>query len=155
VLLFRPDFFMDYVAPPYTHVPAATVFDVARDLPADGRLVLRIKGTTVEGEDVSKTVAVRLGPAAEDGRKRLAEAGLTLSPLGDAVTISAVKFGSRARKSGFEQGSVIEHVEVPSGRLAPHWFYLPAFILVALVWLVQGRRLAPAHRVRTSVGANV
>ena len=152
VLLFRPDFFMDYVAPEYTHVPAATVFDVARDLPADGRLVLRIKGTTVEGEDVSKTVAVRLGPAADDGRKRLAEAGLTLSPLGDAVTISAVKFGSRARKSGFEQGSVIEHVEVPSDRLSPHWFYLPAFFLVALVWLVQGRRLRTASTPRAHGG---
>ena len=63
-----------------------------------------IKGTTIEGDDVTKTVAVRLGPAGDDGRKRLAEAGLTLSTLGDATQISGVKFGSRAKKSGFEQG---------------------------------------------------
>jgi hypothetical protein len=103
--------------------------------------VLRIKGTTIEGDDKVKTVAVRLGPAGEDGRKRLAEAGLTLSALGDSVQIGGVKFGSRAKKSGFEQGWDVEHVEVPSGRPTPHWFYLPALALVALVWWWQGRRL--------------
>ena len=88
----------------------------ASDLPDGGRLVLAIKGTTIEGDDVTKTVAVRLGPAGDDGRKRLAEAGLTLAALGDAVQISGVKFGSRAKKSGFEQGWDIARIEVPSGR---------------------------------------
>ena len=78
VLLFRPDFFMDYLAPEYRHEPPAKLFDIVKDLPDGGRLVLRIKGTTIEGDDVAKTVAVRLGAKGEDGRKRLAEAGLTL-----------------------------------------------------------------------------
>jgi len=141
VLLFRPDFFMDYLAPEYRHEPPSKVYDVAKDLPDGGRLVLRIKGATIEGDDVAKTVAVRLGAKGEDGRKRLAEAGLTLAALGDSVQISGVKFGSRAKKSGFEQGWDIERVEVPSGRASPHWFYLPAFVLVAFVWWWQGRRM--------------
>jgi hypothetical protein len=106
-----------------------------------------IKGTTIEGEDVTKTVAVRLGPAGADGHKRLAEAGLTLSSLGDTTQISSVKFGSRAKKSGFEQGWEVARIEVPSGRPTTHWFYLPALVLVALVWWAQGRRL---HSVRAS-----
>jgi hypothetical protein len=141
VLLFRPDFFMDYLAPEYRHESPAKLFDVVKDLPDGGRLVLRIKGTTIEGDDVAKTVAVRLGAKGEDGRKRLAEAGLTLAALGDSVQISGVKFGSRAKKSGFEQGWDVERVEVPSGRATPHWFYLPAFALVAFVWWWQGRRM--------------
>jgi len=141
VLLFRPDFFMDYLAPEYKHELPAKLFDVAKDLPEGGRLVLRIKGTTIEGDDVAKTVAVRLGAKGEDGRKRLAEAGLTISGTGDAMLISSVKFGSRAKKSGFEQGWDVERVEVPSGRATPHWFYLPAFALVAFVWWWQGRRM--------------
>jgi TRAP transporter 4TM/12TM fusion protein len=143
LLLFRPDFFMDFVAPEYTHVPAARVLDVARDLPDGGRLVMVVKGTSLEGEDIRKTVAVRLGPRDGDGRKRLAEAGLTLATLGDAVTISGVKFGSRAKKSGFEQGFDVDRIEVPSGRPSPHWFYLPALLLLGLVWWSQGRRLRP------------
>ena len=144
VLLFRPDYFMDFVAPEYTHLPASKAYDVARDLPAGGRLVMVIGGQTIEGDDVKKTVALKLGAAGDDGRKRLAEAGLTLAGLGDSLKVSGVKFGSRARKSGFEQGWDVERLEVPSGRASPYWFYLPALALIALVWWSQGRRMAPA-----------
>jgi hypothetical protein len=60
------------------------------------------------------------------------------------VQIAAVKFGSRARKSGFEQGWDVEEIQVPADRPTPHWFYLPAFALIALVWWLQGRRMKPA-----------
>ncbi|MBK6394469.1 MAG: TRAP transporter permease [Betaproteobacteria bacterium] len=143
-LLFRPNLFMDYLAPEYAHLPASKAYDVARDLPAGGRLVMVIGGQTIEGDAVRKTVALRLGAAGEDGRKRLAEAGLTLAGLGDTLKVSGVKFGSRARKSGFEQGWDVARLEVPSGRASPYWFYLPALALVALVWWSQGRRMAPA-----------
>jgi hypothetical protein len=145
LLLFRPDFFMDRLAAEYTHLPAAKAVQVANDLPEGGRLVMVIKGLTIEGEDVTKTVAVRLGPVAEDGRKRLAEAGLTLATMGDTTQISVVKFGSRAKKSGFEQGWEVSRIEVPSGRPTAHWFYLPALLLVGIVWWSQGRRMHPPH----------
>ncbi len=141
VLLFRPDYFMDQLAPEYTQVAASRVFEVAKGLPEGGRLVMVIKGATIEGTDVVKTVAVRLGPTADDGRKRLADAGLTLTPVGDRVQIAGVKFGSRAKKSGFEQGWDVVRLELPSGRPTPHWFYLPALVLVAIVWWSQGRRM--------------
>jgi hypothetical protein len=92
---------------------------------------------------VQKTVAVRLGAADADGRKRLADAGLTFAGLGDALRISGVKFGSRARKAGIDQGYDVVSIAVPSGRPSPHWFYVPAFALIALVWWAQGRRMAP------------
>ena len=85
-----------------------------------------IKGSTIEGDEVQKTVAVELGEAGADGRKRLAEAGLTLAALGDRVQIVGVKFGSRAQKAGVEQGWEVARIEVPSGRPSMHWFYLPA-----------------------------
>lgn len=143
VLLFRPDFFMDQISPEYRDVPAGQVFDVARGLPDSGRLVMVIKGTTLEGDDVTKTVAVRLGAAGADGRKRLADAGLQLVPLGQDVQIGSVRFGSVARKAGIEQGWDVSAVKVPLDRPTPHWFYLPGLLLVALVWFVQGLRLAP------------
>ena len=31
----------------------------------------------------------------------------------------------------------------PSDAPTPHWFYLPALLLIALVWWNQGRRLKP------------
>jgi TRAP transporter 4TM/12TM fusion protein len=143
--LFRPDFFMGYVGPAYKSVPAAEAFKVAGQLPAGDRLVAVIAGTTIEGDDLKKTVAVNLGAAEADGRKRLVAAGLTVVPLGDKLQISGVKFGSPAKKSGFEQGFDIVEVKVPSGRPSPHWFYLPGLLLIALVWGAQGRRLTAAR----------
>jgi TRAP transporter 4TM/12TM fusion protein len=146
VLLFRPDFFMDRIEAEYRDVPAAQVFDVARDRPSNDRVVMVIKGTTIEGDDVTKTVALQLGEAGPDGRKRLMDAGLQLVPLGDTVQIGAIKFGTAAAKSGFEQGWDVSTVKVPTDRPTPHWFYVPALLLVALVWWSQGRRLPVARR---------
>ncbi|HYF43354.1 MAG TPA: TRAP transporter permease [Ramlibacter sp.] len=141
VLLFRPDFFMDRITPEYREAPASQVMELARAAPENGRLVMVIKGTTLEGEDVVKTVALGLGAAGADGRKRLADAGLQLVPLGQQVQIGAVKFGSRARKAGIEQGWEVASVKVPTERPSPHWFYLPALALIALVWFTQGLRM--------------
>jgi hypothetical protein len=59
------------------------------------------------------------------------------------MQVAQVKFGSRAAKSGFEQGWAVASIKVPSGRASPHWFYLPGLLLVALVWWSQGRRMKP------------
>ena len=143
--LFRPDYFMDKMYAPYAEVPASEVFKVAGELPEDDRLVLVIEGTNVEGEDVRKTVAVQLGKPG-DGRKRLADAGLTISALGPEVRVSAVKFGSRAKKSGFEQGFKVAAVKVPSDRPSEHWVYIPALALIALVWFLQRARERPGRK---------
>ncbi|HSQ08289.1 MAG TPA: DUF3394 domain-containing protein, partial [Chromatiaceae bacterium] len=143
-LLFRPDWFMDRLAPEFREVPPNQVFDLARDAPDGGRLVLVIAGMTLEGEEEVKTVALRLGdrPAeGSEGPKRLAEAGLLLMPLGEQVQISQVRFGSQARKAGLEQGWSLSAAKVPTQRPSPHWFYLPALLLAGLVWWAQGRRL--------------
>eukprot|EP00952_Eustigmatos_sp_NYUAD-ZCMA_P000162 439-Eustigmatos_ZCMA.PRE.1 len=63
-----------------------------------------IEGLSLEGDEITKTVAVQLGEAGGEGRQRLSDAGLQLMPLGDRMQIGAIKFGSRAAKSGFEQG---------------------------------------------------
>jgi hypothetical protein len=150
-LLFRPDFFMDRIAPEYQTETPAKVFDVAKGLGEGDRVVMVIKGTTIEGDEKTKTVALTLGEAgaAPDGRKRLANAGLTLVGLGGQTQIGQVKFGSRAQKSGFEPGWEVQHVLVPTDRPNPHWFYLPALLLTALVWFAQGRRMLGTGTVLT------
>jgi len=142
LILFRPDFFMDQVEPEYRMEAPSGLFALARAVPADGQLAMVIQGTTIEGEEVRKTVALRLGPVGDEGRKRLADAGLQVVPLGERLQVGAVKFGSQARKSGFEQGWEIVRIKVKTDRPSAHWFYLPGFLLLGLVWWAQGRRLA-------------
>lgn len=44
LLLVPANLFMDYLAAEYVHLPASKAYDVARDLPAGGRLVMVIGG---------------------------------------------------------------------------------------------------------------
>jgi hypothetical protein len=99
-----------------------------------------IEGTNIEGDDVRKTVAVQLTRPGE-GRERLNEAGLTLSVAGEEVRVSAVKFGSRAKKSGFEQGWKVAAIKVPTERASEHWVYIPALALLAFLYFLQRRRM--------------
>jgi len=144
--LFRPNFFMDYIADPYRDVPAKEVYSVAKSLGEDDRLVMVIEGTNIEGDDLRKTVAVQLTKPGE-GRDRLNEAGLTLSVVGDEVRTSTVKFGSRAKKSGFEQGWKVAAVKVPTERPSEHWVYIPALALLAFLYFLQRRRMRHAAAV--------
>ena len=83
----------------------------------------------------------------------MGEGGLQLVTLGDAGQIGQVKFGSRARKGGFEQGWDVASVELPTDRPSPHWFYLPALLLAAMVWWTQGPRMTKAPRPHTPLKA--
>jgi TRAP transporter 4TM/12TM fusion protein len=147
-ILFRPDWFADRIEPEYTHAPAAKFYETAAKLDEGDRLVFKIQGQTLEGEDKSKTVAVQLGPKVGDGanpvaeaRKRLADAGMTVSGMGEMLQVANVRFGSRAAKARIEQGYDIVGIEVPTDRINAHWFYIPGLSIGLLVWLVQGWRL--------------
>ena len=139
-MLFRPNYFMDQIYDPYEIRSAKEALTQAGKTLPDNPLVMIIEGTTIEGEDVKKTVGVRMGGIGE-GKKRLNEAGLMLSTLGEEVRIASVKFGSRAKKSGFEQGWKVTGVQVPADRPSPHWVYLPALVLVMLVFFMQRLRM--------------
>jgi TRAP transporter 4TM/12TM fusion protein len=151
-ILFRPNFFMDRFYEPHQVRPGTEVMEVARSTPPDRPLVMIIEGTNVEGDDIRKTVSVQLGKPGESAA-RLNEAGLMLSAGRDEVRISSVKFGSRARKSGFEQGWKVTGVKVPAERPSPHWLYIPALFLIGLVFLVQTRRMRRVRVARPPTGA--
>jgi MYXO-CTERM domain-containing protein len=130
---------MDLLYAPYAQAPAPQIFDIAGRLPEDGRLLLVVEGTNIEGEDVTKTVSLPLAKPG-DGRKRLADAGLTLSVLGDRVQVGAIKFGSAAKRVGLESGYTVKHVLLPADRPSAHWIYVPALLLLGIVAALQWQR---------------
>jgi hypothetical protein len=62
------------------------------------------------------------------------------------VRIIGVKFGSRAKRAGVEQSWKVSALKVPADRPSPHWMYLPAAALIALVWFLQRPRLTRAYK---------
>ncbi len=149
-MLFRPDWYMNRIAPEYVARPVAEVYSVAANIPEDGRFVAEIKGMNFEGKELTKLVAVNL-PALEStegkdakqiGRERLQRAGLSFMSLGDTLQVANVKFGSPAARSSWEQGWDVADVMVPnSDRPTEILMFIPGLLIVAAIWILQGRRM--------------
>ena len=97
---------MDRLAPGVRHGAAGAGSSTSRRTPpTDGRIVVvHRRARRSRARTSPRPWRCSSADAGGDGRKRLADAGLQLVPLGAEVQIGAVKFGSRAQKSGFEQG---------------------------------------------------
>jgi TRAP transporter 4TM/12TM fusion protein len=140
-LLFRPDWLVDQFYPERLSSPVSSIYKVADGLKKDEWLVVKLAGENDNGKQVQKTVAIPMGEGAT-GKERIKAGGVTLVELGGQLEVANVKFGSRAKKLGVEQGYKIESLELPNpARPADYWAFIPALFLLAVVWFSQGRRL--------------
>lgn len=136
---FRPGYWMDMVYPPFSSVPAASIMEVVDALPANQDLRMWIEGEDFSGKKISKGVLLPLSRH-DSAQERINGAGLVVTVGADAVDITSVKFGSPAAKLGIEQGFTISSLEVMSERPPKEWMFIPAFLLLGLLMLVQHRR---------------
>ena len=98
------------------------------------------------GDDVEKLVRLTMR-SGKTATERLQRSGLSLSALGDKVTVSLVSFGSEAAKYGLAPGDEITAVLVPAQRPSRYWFAIPALLLLAGIILLQRRRVRPTPAV--------
>jgi len=136
--LLRPGFWLDQFTTKYRVEPGARL--VATAAPPDSSLRVRIEGTSLEGDNVKKTVLLPL-KGKGNARERIAKAGMTIMSTPNGVQVMAVSLKGAADKAGFEQGFLITGVELPADRMAKEWLYLPALLLLAVIVLLQ--RLRP------------
>ncbi len=143
--LFRPGYWLDKLQAPFEARPATDLIGVADTVPQGLTLRFRVNSQSRAGEDVEKLVRLTMKPG-KTGADRLQADGLTLSTLGDKVTIKLVTFGSEAAKYGLSPGDEITAVLVPAHRPSRYWFAVPGILLLVLILLLQRRRqqLRPA-----------
>ena len=61
------------------------------------------------------------------------------------IEIPQVKFGSRAKKLGVDQGYKIQDLQLPNpARPSQFWGLFPGVALALLIWFLQGRRMKHA-----------
>jgi hypothetical protein len=138
---FRPDWVIDQFHTKYVSAPAADIYKVAEGLKQDEWLIVRTQGENLEGKAIGKTLAIPMGDG-KDGRERIKNGGVTLSQLGAEIEIAQVKFGSKAKKLGVDQGYKIQDLQLPNpARPSQFWGLIPAIALAVLVWMLQGRRM--------------
>ncbi|MCW5632398.1 MAG: TRAP transporter permease [Rubrivivax sp.] len=138
--LFRPGFWWDMVYPPYEEAPASELMKLVEAAKPGERKRIWVEGQTLDGKDIKKGVLLPLGEPGP-ARERLRRIGLTVVTLAGEVQVAQVQFGSQAQKLGLEQGLKVTSIELPAERPAKEWMFVPALLLLAVVWVLQRRRL--------------
>ncbi len=139
--LFRPNFWMDKIYPPYEQIAPTQLMQTVEQAPVGENFRIWIEGEDINGKAIRKGALLTLdepGTAAQ----RLDKFGLKVIPFGGELEIMAVKFRSKAEKAGFEQNYKITALEVETKRPAPEWIFAPVLAVLALLMLLQRRRSA-------------
>ncbi|MEP7030525.1 MAG: DUF3394 domain-containing protein, partial [Pseudolabrys sp.] len=137
--LFRPGYWLDNLQSPFDDRPATEIFQIAEGIPQGLTLRIKVTSQTRAGAEVEKLVRLTMR-GGKTAKERLLGAGVTFAQTGAAVTVQQVKFGSEAAKYGLAAGDTITAVLVPANRPDRYWLALPAFALLAGIFLLQRRR---------------
>lgn len=156
--LFRPGYFWDMIYPELEVLPASELENVVAKEPVGEQLRLTLKGEKMNGKEFTMVVSLTVGQEGSSDQ-RLREMGMSTRNEDGRIFIDNVEFSSAAQKARVDFDQEIINVQVPTDRPPKQLMFIPALILLALVWLSQrrrirrtpagpqdeGRSLAPAH----------
>jgi TRAP transporter 4TM/12TM fusion protein len=144
-VLFRPDFVMDRIQPPFTDV-APTAFSQALENAAEGdEIRMIVSGPDFDTGEVKETTLVL--PIPGDVASRMDATGLLLMTEGDVVKMDEPSFSSPFASSlgSFDfygdEPVQIASVKAPADQMAKEWVFIPALILLILVAMLQRARM--------------
>lgn len=138
--LFRPNYWMDQISPPYEYYPGTSIELLVDEYQVANDLRIKVRGKNLGGDLIEKTVLLHLpdeGTAAE----RIATTGLSLDLSGDTPRTGFIDFNTPASQAGIDFGWEIVNVQLARDRLTPKLFWIPALALLGLIWWNQRRRL--------------
>ncbi len=139
--LFRPGYWMDMISPPYDILPPSQIEEAVMTTPPGELLRLRIDGLNDLGDPISfvALLPVSVGDTAEE---RLLASGLELGTEGNQVIVENATFGSPAQRAGFDWDQTITQVLAPVPQPSKYWIFVPTFLLLGGLVLMQRRRAA-------------
>ncbi|WP_095210541.1 TRAP transporter permease [Endozoicomonas ascidiicola] len=137
--LFRPDFWWDKVYPPYNTYEGAAIVEQVEALPDQAGARLWVTGETLEGRQVTQMAIL---PAGDKGLAddRFRNMGLEVLLNDDDLIIDMVDFNSEAQKVGIDFDWQILKLEVAAERPPKQLVWIPAFLLLLLIYFGQRRR---------------
>ena len=151
--LFRPGFWLDLVAPPFVERPGAEVAQIAGGMAEGDVLRATVSGPDFNDPDTERATMIEIPIGGEgDVAAMLAGQGLVITGEKDgAAVLDEPLFGTPFERLGTELDFysdapvAITTVSVANARPAKELFFIPAFLLLGLVILLQRRRqTAPA-----------
>jgi hypothetical protein len=145
--LFRPDFFMNRLQPPFQAVDPAQISQALETASPGDELRVVVTGPDFDTGNPKDTTLVLPVPEAGTGDERLEGFGLTLIPDGDLVTLEEPIFGTPfadiLQSFDFygDAPVVMKSVQAPANQLPKELIFIPALLLLALVAFLQRARM--------------
>ncbi|MEO1505438.1 MAG: TRAP transporter permease [Pseudomonadota bacterium] len=145
--LFRPGFWLDQISPPFIERAGTEVEEILGSA-ADGSLLrVQVSGPDFNDPDSTRETMIELpADGAGDGAALLSSQGLSVLVEDGVAKLDEPLFGTPFERLGREfdfYGDApvqISAVSVPNERAPKEVFYIPAFLLLGLVILLQRRR---------------
>ena len=106
---------------------------------------IRVAGVNDLGDPIEFVALVPMGSEAT-GEERLAAAGLAFRQDGDKMIIDDAAFDSPAQKAGLDWDQEVLRVLRPASVPSKYWMFIPALALLALVVMMQRRRVPGLRR---------
>ncbi len=146
-MLFRPDFVMDRIQPPFQQVEPSAFTEALGNAAEGDEIRLVVSGPDFDTGDNKETTLV-LSVGAGSGEERLANFGLLLLPEDGVVKMDEPSFGSAFSDSlsSFDfygdDPVQIASVQAPSNQMAKEWVFIPALIFLAFIAFLQRARIS-------------
>ncbi|MCP5417559.1 MAG: TRAP transporter permease [Chromatiaceae bacterium] len=137
--LFRPGFWMDMVIPPYEDIEPARLTEIVGQMEPGDKLRLRVLGVDSVGQPREFTAMLPIAEGAS-GEERLQAAGLAIVERDGKVVVDNVDFGSPSQQAGFDWDQQILVVRAPSGQPPKELMFIPALLLLGLIYAMQRKR---------------
>ena len=137
--LFRPGFWMDMASPPYNEASPSTLVQVIGEATPGSEMRAIVDGVDDVGEPVTLTMIIKVGDE-PTGAERLEAFGLEILEQDGKVVVDNATFDSGAQKAGFDFDQVISTLLVPADQPQKQLFFIPALLLLGLIYFLQRRR---------------
>ncbi|MEM9047810.1 MAG: TRAP transporter permease [Pseudomonadota bacterium] len=146
-VLFQPGLILNQIADEFETRPGSEIFALAMAGADDASLRVRLVGENLNGDLVDARYLLSLGPSGPDGETRLSNAaGIAFRSEEGRIYVDNLNFGGEAEQLGIDFDWELVQLEVAADRMPKEIFYIPALLLVLVVYLLQMRRKEGAAR---------
>jgi TRAP transporter 4TM/12TM fusion protein len=146
-VLFRPDYFMNRIQPPFEMVAPARLEQALDAAHAGQDLRIVVAGPDFMSGEPKETTLVLSVTEDKDGAALLKDYGLVLIPEGEQVLLEEPMFGTPYSETfqGYDfygdQPVVVKTVKAPVDQMPQELIFIPAFLLLGLIMLLQRARI--------------
>ena len=145
--LFRPDFWLNVAQDEYTASSGPAAIDAVGSVPLGTPVRLVISAPDFDTSEVGTKTIVLIPEQDAGGLERLSAAGLDVFEEDDVLRVDepfpgTPYFETLANEYDFYADEPVQIIsaEVPNDRMPKEIFFLPAFLLLGLIILIQRRR---------------